>query len=161
MITPFVWESGFRLYFQSEKRTLVYWMRRGILFNTIYWKYKKGSSFSSFGVLRVLGVFSRHPNKDTAINVPHYLNSRHNNIQFTVEFENNYEIPFLDVSVMRTSPSQQPFTARKLSLVFTLNGTHSHLESTRLIPSEHSLIAVSASIPRPLCCNLPLRRCLH
>ena len=53
-------------------------------------------------------------------------------------------------------PSQQPSTARKLSLDFTLNGTHSHLESTRLTSSEHSLIAVSASVPQPLCCSVPL-----
>ena len=59
---------------------------------------------------------------------------------------------------MRTIPSQHPFTARKLSLVFTLNGTHSHLglEGTRLTSSEHSLIAISTSVLRPLYCNLPL-----
>lgn len=55
---------------------------------------------------------------------------------------------------MITTPSQHPFTARKLSLDFVLNGTHSHLESTRLTLSEHSLIAVSASVPRPLCYDL-------
>ena len=43
---------------------------------------------------------------------------------------------------MRTTPSQHPFTARKLSLVFTLNGTHSHLESTRVTSSEHSLLHI-------------------
>ena len=65
-------------------------------------------------------------------------------------------VPFLDVSVKRMIPipSQHPFTARKLSPDFILNGTHSHPESTRLTSSEHSLIAVSASVPHPLCCNL-------
>ena len=66
----------------------------------------------------------------------HYLNSRHDNIQFTIE-----EIPFLDVSAKRqdnNSASQHPFTARKLSKGFILNGTHSHLESTRLThPKTH------------------------
>ena len=28
-----------------------------------------------------------------------FTNSRHNNIQFTIDFENNQQIPFLDVSV--------------------------------------------------------------
>ena len=51
---------------------------------------------------------------------------------------------------------RHPFTARKLSLDFILNGTHSHPESTRKTSSEHSLIAVSASVTRPLCCSLPL-----
>ena len=45
---------------------------------------------------------------------------------------------------------------KKLSMDFTLNGTHLHLESTRLTSSEHSFITVSASVPRPLCCGLPL-----
>ena len=61
---------------------------------------------------------------------------------------------------MRTTPSQHPFTARKLSLVLTLNGTHSNLKSTRLISSEHSLIAVSASVPRPPFRDLPIAICL-
>ena len=38
-------------------------------------------------------------NKEAAIKFLHYLNRRYNNIQFTVDFENNQEIPFLDVSV--------------------------------------------------------------
>ena len=35
-------------------------------------------------------------------------------------------------NAMITAPSQHLFTARKLSLDIILNGTHSHLESTRL-----------------------------
>ena len=41
-------------------------------------------------------------------------------------------------------------------LSFNFHNSHSHLESTRLTSSEHSLIAVSASVPRPLCYSLPL-----
>ena len=35
-------------------------------------------------------------NKDTAIKFLHYLNSRHDIIQFTPEFEHNQDIPFLN-----------------------------------------------------------------
>ena len=105
-------------------------------------------------------TFTLFQNKDTAIKFLYCLNSRHENIQFTIEFESNQQIPFLDVSIKRldiTTPSQHPFTARKLSLDFILNGTHSHPESTRYwTSSEYSLIAVSASVPRPLCWSLPL-----
>ena len=44
-------------------------------------------------------TFTLFRNKDTAIKFLHYLNSRHDNIQFTIDFENNQQIPFLDVSV--------------------------------------------------------------
>ena len=46
-------------------------------------------------------TFTLFRNKETAIKFLHYLNSRHDNIQFTIEFENNQQIPFLDVSVKR------------------------------------------------------------
>ena len=44
-------------------------------------------------------TFTLFRNKDTAIKFLHYLNSWHDNIQFTIEFENNQQIPFLDVSI--------------------------------------------------------------
>ena len=44
-------------------------------------------------------TFTLFRNKDTAINFLHYLNSRHHNIQFTIEFEHKQKIPFVDVSV--------------------------------------------------------------
>jgi hypothetical protein len=34
-----------------------------------------------------------------------YLNSKHSNIQFTHELENNSSLPFLDVNVMRSNGS--------------------------------------------------------
>ena len=46
-------------------------------------------------------TFTLFRNKDTAIKFLHYLNSRHDNIQFTIEFENDQQIPFLDVSIKR------------------------------------------------------------
>ena len=50
-------------------------------------------------------TFTLFRNKDTAIKFLHYLNSRHVNIQFTIEFEQNQEIPFLDVSIKRHNNS--------------------------------------------------------
>ena len=47
------------------------------------------------------GTFTLFRNKDAAIKFLHYPNSRHDNIQFTIEFENNQQIPFLDVSIKR------------------------------------------------------------
>ena len=46
-------------------------------------------------------TFTLFRNKGTAIKFLHYLNSRHDNIQFTIDFENNQQIPFLDVSIKR------------------------------------------------------------
>ena len=40
-------------------------------------------------------------NKDTAVQFLSYLNSRHKNIQFTIEFEKDQEIPFLAVLIKR------------------------------------------------------------
>ena len=46
-------------------------------------------------------TFTLFPNKDLAINFLHHLNGPHNNIQFTIEFQLNCEIPSLDVLVRR------------------------------------------------------------
>ena len=46
--------------------------------------------------------------KDKAIKFIYYLNSRHDNIQFTIEFENNQQIPFIDVSIERLD--NKPFS---------------------------------------------------
>jgi hypothetical protein len=40
-------------------------------------------------------------NKDQAYDFLRYLNGRHNNVKFTIEFEQNGEIPFVDVLVKR------------------------------------------------------------
>ena len=59
------------------------------------------SNFPTVWFRYVDDTFTLFRNKDTAIKFLHYLNSRHENIQFTIEFEHNQEIPFLDVSVKR------------------------------------------------------------
>ena len=46
-------------------------------------------------------TFTLFNNKDTAVQFLSYLNSRHKNIQFTIEFEQDQEIPFLHVLVKR------------------------------------------------------------
>ena len=56
----------------------------------------------------------------TAVQCFSYLNSRHKNIQFTTEFEQDEEIPFLDVQSSNanpTTPFPLPSTERKHSLV--------------------------------------------
>ena len=42
-------------------------------------------------------TFTLFKNKNDALSFLHYLNGRHNNINFTTEFEQNEEIPFLDI----------------------------------------------------------------
>ena len=49
----------------------------------------------------VYDTFTLFNNKDTAFQFLSYLNSRHKDIQFTVEFEQDHEIPFLDVLIKR------------------------------------------------------------
>ena len=46
-------------------------------------------------------TLSMFDSKDTATEFLKYLNSRHNNIKFTIEFEQAKEIPFLDILVKR------------------------------------------------------------
>ena len=46
-------------------------------------------------------TFTLFPNKDTAVQFLSYLNTRLKNIQFTTEFEQDQEIPFLDVLIKR------------------------------------------------------------
>ena len=38
-------------------------------------------------------------NKNSANEFLQYLNSRHNNVEFTIEFEHDSEIPFFDILV--------------------------------------------------------------
>ena len=46
-------------------------------------------------------TFALFKNKNDALSFLHYLNGRHNNIKFTIEFEQNDEIPFLDILMKR------------------------------------------------------------
>ena len=50
-------------------------------------------------------TFTLFTNKSDALSFLHYLNGRHNNIKFTIEFEQNDEIPFLDFLLKRNLDS--------------------------------------------------------
>ena len=68
-------------------------------------------------------------NKDFANEFLQYLNSRHNNIEFTIELEHDNEIPFFDILVKRGPNSifMICLPGKRLSQVFILNGTLSVL----------------------------------
>ena len=55
----------------------------------------------SFWYRYVDGTFTMFDSKDTANEFLRYLNSRHNSIKFTIEFEQDNETPFLDILVKR------------------------------------------------------------
>ena len=55
----------------------------------------------SFWYRYVDDTFTMFDSKDTAKEFLRYLNSRHNSIKFTIEFEQDNEIPFLDILVKR------------------------------------------------------------
>ena len=60
-----------------------------------------GQVCPSFWYRYVDDTFTMFENKDTANGFLHYLNSRHNSIKFTIELEQDNEIPFLDILVKR------------------------------------------------------------
>ena len=48
-------------------------------------------------------TFTLFKNKNDALSSLRYLNGRHNNIKFTIEFQQNDEIPFLDIPRIRSN----------------------------------------------------------
>ena len=50
-------------------------------------------------------TFALFKNKNDALSFLHYLYGRHNNIKLTIEFEQNDEIPFLDILMKRNLDS--------------------------------------------------------
>ena len=58
-----------------------------------------GTVRPSFWYRYVDDTFTMFDSKDTANEFLRYLNSRHNSFKFTIEFEQDNEIPFLDVLV--------------------------------------------------------------
>ena len=49
-------------------------------------------------------AFALFDDKKSASQFLEYLNSRHNNVEFTIEFEQNDEIPFLDILLLKHCP---------------------------------------------------------
>ena len=100
-------------------------------------------------------TFSSFDSKDTASRFLDFLNSRHPNIKFTMELEENREIPFLDVCIKGylTTHFQLLYTVKRLSLVFTPSGSPLLLGSIRSISSEHLPIVAYASVQNPLYCS--------
>ena len=63
-------------------------------------------------------TFSMFDSKETANEILKYLNSRHNSINFTIEFEQSKEIPFLDILVKRC-PNNTFITSIYRKKIFT------------------------------------------
>ena len=68
------------------------WVMKNINQPTIWFRY-------------VDDTFTLFKNKNDALSFLYYLNGRHNNIKFTTEFEQNDEIPFLDILLKRNLDS--------------------------------------------------------
>ena len=74
---------------------------------TLWYRYVNDTNFFMFD------------SKDTATEFLKYLNSRHNSIKFTIEFEQAEEIPFLDILVKRCPPNNTFTTSVYRKKTFT------------------------------------------
>jgi len=87
------------------------------------------------------GTFSMFDSKDTATEFLKYLNSRHNSIKFTIEFEQAKEILFLDILVKRcpnntfTTSVNRFYSFVNVKVIFKTYGT-SNLSSHTMGPSQ-------------------------
>ena len=102
-------------------------------------------------------TFTLFNNKDTALQFLQYLNSRHQNIKFTIEFEQNQEMPFLDVLV-QCHPNNSFSTSIHRKKIFTELYTQWDSFTPRkykvnLIPAPLH-IGVFASVRHPVCYSL-------
>ena len=79
-------------------------------------------------------TFTLFDSKNTSTQFLHYLNNCHANIKFTVEFEENNTIPFLDILIKlhsHTFSMQHLCTGKRPLPACTQNGTPSHLGNTK------------------------------
>ena len=72
---------------------------------------------------RIDGMFTMLHNKDSAHELLHYLNSCHSNIKFSIEYEQENAIPFLDIlsHAIKITKKTIPQPFERLSLAFTPN----------------------------------------
>ena len=62
---------------------------------------KKGQIRPSLWYRYVDDTFTMFESKDTANEFLRYLNSRHESVKFTIDFEQDNEVPFLDILIKR------------------------------------------------------------
>ena len=68
-------------------------------------------------------TFTMFHNQDSANEFLHYLNGCHSNIKFTIEFEQNNAIPFLDILITRNQNSisaSAPILVARISSSFLM-----------------------------------------
>ena len=83
--------------------------------------------------------------KDIANEFLTFLNSRHDSIKFTIEFEEDNKIPFL--SILLNNTFSTAVYRKKTFTASTLSGIHSHLASTKSTSSALSPIDASEFAP--------------
>ena len=101
-------------------------------------------------------TFTMFDSKNTANEFLQYLNSCHNGIKFNIEFEQDNEIPFLDILVKRCPINTfMTFIYRKK----TFTGLYTKWDSFTVRKYKINLIRISLIVatefaPLLLCCNL-------
>ena len=98
-------------------------------------------------------TFTMFHNKDSANEFLHYLNGCHHNIKFTIEFERNDAILFLDILVTRNQ--NNAFMTSIYRKVSRRNGIPSLHESTKQTSFAPLLIATTVFVHLAPCYNLP------
>ena len=75
-------------------------------------------SLKELGVKRcvryVFDIFATLDNKDDALKVLEFINNQHPNLKFTILYENNNKLPFLDTKVRTNILLQIPSNSENL-----------------------------------------------
>jgi hypothetical protein len=90
---------------------LVHCLRTVLPFHEKSWLADCPSNFKPLFYRRYVDdCFLIFQSRDHVLPFLSYLNSKHSNIQFTHELENNSSLPFLDVNVMRQTAHSRPLS---------------------------------------------------